>query len=329
MRHTAAVRRALRAAAADLPAGTDAVTVGVSGGGDSLALVAAACAEGFGVRAVVVDHGLQPGSAAVAARAAATCRDLGAEAEVVAVTVDGPGEGPARDARYRALGRAARGPLAVGHTADDDAEGVLLGLARGSGTTSLAGLAPVTVDHPAVAAGATLLWRPLLRVTREQTYGSCAELGLDPWRDPHNASPDVLRSRLRHEVMPLLREVLGEAVGANLARSARLLREDDDALRALTPTPGPGPLPVATLAGLPAALRRRTVRAWLRGRAGALTAAHLGAVDALVADWHGQGPVSVPWPSTMDAARRADLRLVVARRDADLVLDEQPRKRHV
>ncbi|WP_375804442.1 TilS substrate-binding domain-containing protein [Corynebacterium bovis] len=87
--------------------------------------------------------------------------------------------------------------------------------------------------------------------------------------------------------------------------------------------------PRASRVNAPAHPQGSPVRAWLRGRAGALTAAHLGAVDALVADWHGQGPVSVPWPSTMDAARRADLRLVVARRDADLVLDEQPRKRHV
>jgi len=234
----AAVRAAVGSALADVPEGAT-VLVACSGGPDSLAL-AAATAFVAGRRgrarwragAVVVDHGLQPGSADVAGRAAAACRELGLDpVEVARVEVAGPGgpESAARDARYAALDAAARrldaAAVLLGHTRDDQAEGVLLGIARGSGARSLAGMAP--------ARG--VLRRPLLGLTRAQTVDACAALGLEPWHDPTNAggAGDPLRSRVRAHVLPVLERELGPGVAAALARTAELLREDADALDAL------------------------------------------------------------------------------------------------
>lgn len=345
--HTLEVRRSLgRFLSAHAPrlSRGDAVVCGVSGGGDSLALAAACVHAGLDVTTVTVDHGLQDGSAQVARDAARTCRVLGAMARTVRVQVAGSGEADARDARYRALGECADGrPVLVAHTADDDAEGLLLALARGSGTGSLAGLREVTDDHPVVTAGAGWLGRPLLHATRADTLGSCAELELDVWHDPHNSSATILRSRVRNELLPLAREILGEHVGDALARSARLLREDadlldDQARRVLSDVGGAAPatLPVGAVAGRPAPLRRRVLRQWLGARVGPLTSRHLEALDALIADWHGQGAVALPYPatgspsapsqtSTMGGTRR----LVVRRRrtatGSQLVLEQEDR----
>ena len=279
--------------------------VALSGGADSLALTEAAAHVGrrLGARvtALVVDHGLQAGSAAVAATAAATARDLGVDsARVLTVRVDGPGgpEAAARRARYAALRGElpAGGLLLLGHTRDDQAETVLLGLGRGSGPRSLAGMRPL--DPP--------LARPLLDVPRAVTVEACAALGLRPWADPHNTDPRFTRVRLRAEVLPLLDEVLSGGVAAALARTAAQLREDGAALdefagelfdRASLPTaPGAaGELDVQTLETAPAALRRRVLRRWLLGAGVAeLTDAHLRSVDALVAAWRGQGGVWLP-----------------------------------
>lgn len=264
------------------------VAVALSGGADSLALLTGALAEGLDVVALAVDHGLQEGSAAVAERAAATARELGARATVLTVTVSGPGgpEAAARAARYAALDAARDGaPVLLGHTLDDQAETVLLGLGRGSGARSLAGM----------AAWAAPYGRPLLGVRRADTRAACAELGLTPWEDPHNLDPRYTRVRVRTEVLPLLEDVLGGGVAESLARTAASLRADNDALDGLAPAPSGPDLPVEELAGLPAALRIRALRTWLAGRgARALTGAHLAAVDALVTDWHGQGPTAIP-----------------------------------
>ncbi|BDH55522.1 hypothetical protein MTP03_04610 [Tsukamurella sp. PLM1] len=137
--------------------------------------------------------------------------------------------------------------------------------------------------------------RPLLGVRRAETRAACAELGLAPWEDPHNVDPRFTRVRLRTEVLPLLEEVLGGGVAESLARTAASLRTDNEALDALAPAPSGPELAVEELAELPAALRLRTLRSWLAERgARALTAKHLAAVDALVSDWHGQGPAAVP-----------------------------------
>ena len=291
-----AVRRHLSSYAPTGP-----LAVACSGGADSLALAAATvhCArrDGRAVHGLVVDHGLQPDSAQVAARAAATARDLGcAQVQVLTATVHGPGgvEAAARRARYALLRCAAPtgAPVLLGHTLDDQAETVLLGLGRGSGPRSIAGMRPH--DPP---------WgRPLLGIRRTTTTAACAALGLQPWTDPHNADPAFRRSRLRAEVLPLLEDVLAGGVAEALARTAAQLAEDGDVLDALAAdlhqraaAGGGERLAVELLASAPAALRRRALRAWLHA-AGLtdLTDAHLRAVDNLVGCWRGQGAVALP-----------------------------------
>ncbi|MBP2475214.1 tRNA(Ile)-lysidine synthase [Crossiella equi] len=292
---------------------TGRVAVACSGGADSLALAAATvhCGRklGLAVQGLVVDHQLQTGSAEVARRAAEQLRGLGASAEVLTVRVTGSGgpEAAARRARYTALRAASDGvPVLLGHTRDDQAETVLLGLGRGSGPRSIAGMAEL--DPP---------WgRPLLGVSRATTEAACAALGLDTWRDPHNSDPAFTRVRLRREVLPLLEEVLQGGVAAALARTSAQLREDlatlDELAAALFEQVKDGVgLAVGPLRTAPAALRRRVLRTWLLAcGVSELTDAHLRSVDALVADWRGQGGVALP--GGLVAARAHD-RLVTDR----------------
>lgn len=291
--HVAAVRSAVREHLAGLGR-CDTVAVACSGGADSLALTALAVPlahrADLRVRCLTVDHGLQRGSRVVAERAAATARELGAdEAQLLPVTVAGAGgpEASARRARYAALRAAAAGaPVLLGHTRDDQAETVLLGLGRGSGPRSIAGMRPF--DLPWV--------RPLLEVSRADTVATCAALGLDPWRDPHNADPAFTRVRLRSEVLPLLEEVLQGGVAAALGRTARQVREDGEALDELAAAhPTGAELEVAPLACLAGAVRRRVLRRWLLDRGVAeVTDTHLRAVEGLVTQWRGQGPIWLP-----------------------------------
>jgi len=300
------VRHAVRAwLARHEPAGG--VVVALSGGADSLALAAATAAEAPSVRALVVDHRLQDGSGEVAAVAASQALDLGcARADVVPVDVTGPGglEAAARAARYAAL-EAGRGghPVLLGHTLDDQAETVLLGLARGSGGRSIRGMAEY--DAP---------WgRPLLGVRRDTTRRACAELGLPPHEDPHNADPGFTRVRLRTEVLPLLENALGGGVAGALARTAEQLREDGEVLdtlagQALASAKDGDDLVVERLAPVSVAVRRRVLRLWLLERgAKALTDKQLRAVDELIGRWRGQGGVAV-------GGGRPGVRLVASRR---------------
>ncbi|GGS16845.1 tRNA lysidine(34) synthetase TilS [Actinokineospora fastidiosa] len=296
------VRRAVRALLSRVE--PDRVAVAVSGGADSLALAAAA-AHVRPVEALIVDHGLQAGSARIAARVAEQMAALDVPARVLTVTVSGSGgiEAAARRARYAALREAADGALVLlGHTRDDQAETVLLGLGRGSGPRSIAGMR--ALDPP---------WgRPLLDLPRATTAAACAALGLTPWHDPHNADPRFTRVRLRTEVLPLMEEVLQGGVAAALARTAAQLREDlaaldDLAADLLTRAGDRGDLVVSELTPAPPALRRRVLRTWLL-RAGVpeLTDAHLRACDGLVGDWRGQRGVALPGGFV---ARRAHGRL--------------------
>jgi tRNA(Ile)-lysidine synthase len=290
---TAAVRRAVRRCLADVEGP---VAAAVSGGADSLALAAGLAFERPGSGAVVVDHGLQPGSDEVAAKAASQCAGLGLTARVLTAprpsvprapsasplppgglsrggpaAAGGP-EGRARHLRY-ALLDTVEGTVLLGHTKDDQAETVLLGLLRGSGARALSGMAPVRGQYR----------RPLLELTRATTRQACFEAGMDPWDDPHNDDPAFTRVRLR----ALLREVPVDG----LTRSARLLREDADALDALA-----SPVDdIQRLRALPGALRSRSLKLWAEQQCGqAVTSAHVDALRALVEDWHGQGPVALP-----------------------------------
>lgn len=300
-----AVRRALQH---HLAAPPGRVLVAVSGGADSLALAAAAAfvvpREGGSAAGVVVDHGLQQGSAEVAARAAQQIRGLGLEpVEAVRVRVvpgpDGP-EADARSARMAALSEVASrlgaGAVLLGHTRDDQAEQVLLGLVRGSGTRSLSGMPPARALGP----DGPVLLRPLLGTPRSVTRAACVALGLAPWEDPHNRDRRYTRVRARQALADLERD-LGPGVAAALARTAGLLRDDEEVLReraeAARRELGAPPWPATRLASLPAAVRRRLwhgAAVEAGSAATQLAAAHLAAVDALVTDWHGQGPVHLP-----------------------------------
>lgn len=311
--------------------------IGCSGGADSLCLVGCAVKQGWRVHAVVIDHGLQAGSADVATRAAHVCQALGATAEVVKVSPREATEAAAREERYRALGQVAqeRGglPVLVAHTGDDQAESLLLGLARGAGLGSIAGMPPILFHHPAVDAGATALGRPLLAVRRDNTIGACAELGITPWHDPTNTSGDNLRSRVRTQLIRQIRSVLGEAAVDNAIATAAMTRTDEDylarqaadALKECEPhdasidNPGSSDstsLDITTYLRQPRALRGRIVKQWLQHRAGPLTRAHVTAIDALATQWHGQGGVAIPWARTPAPPGR----LLVVRRHDELRL---------
>ncbi|AZZ80996.1 tRNA lysidine(34) synthetase TilS [Gordonia alkanivorans] len=237
------------------------VCVGLSGGADSLALTAAAVRAGLDVTALVVDHGLQEGSAGVAARAAGTARELGAAARVLEVRVGTRGglEAAAREARYAALDAARDGrPVLLAHTADDQAETVLLGLARGSGARSIAGMRAWKAP-----------WgRPLLRVRRMQTLAVCTELGLAVHHDPHNRDPRFTRVRLRADVIPMLDDVLQGGVVPALGRTADGLQDDNDALDAWAGAVWGSArtvdgLEIGPLQDVPRAVRTRVIRRWL------------------------------------------------------------------
>ena len=298
------VRRAVRAVLVkrdDRPL----ALIALSGGPDSLALAAAAAFEGpkagWRVGAVIVDHGLQDGSDAVAARASDQARQMGLDPVTVVrveVGTDGGPEAAARSARYAVLDRqtTASGAAFVllGHTLDDQAETVLLGLGRGSGAASLQGMAAATGRYR----------RPLLGIRRATTQQACADAGLEPWTDPHNTDPAYTRSRVRSEVLPVLERELGPGVAEALARTAEQLREDAEALDGFAEEVAEDladhaeaglSLPVSALATNPPALRQRIIRLAVASEFGvALSRAQTLEVARLVTDWHGQAGVDLP-----------------------------------
>ncbi|WP_411702566.1 tRNA lysidine(34) synthetase TilS [Corynebacterium sp. LaCa142] len=306
--HFLACRRAVRAAKME-----HTVAVGLSGGADSLALCAAMIAEGHDVIALCVDHGLQDGSRAQAEKAARQAESLGARARVLVVQVpDEAGnslEAVARQERYRAMSAAAREDgasrrggrsleIAVAHTADDQAETLLLGALRGR----VAGMPERTVVE-----GARVV-RPFLQVRRADTEGACAELGLEVWQDPQNADTDFRRVALRREIIPELSRVIGGDAVPALAQAAMDTARDEGYLAT------PATADCAELAALPEPRRRRAIAAWLVERGVKVTREGLGGIGKLCTNWHGQGPVAV------SSARQAGQRLEVARIGGKLAL---------
>ncbi|WP_309068233.1 tRNA lysidine(34) synthetase TilS [Microbacterium sp.] len=314
----AATRLAVRTALSDLADGS-VVLVALSGGADSLALAAAtaheARARGIRVGAVTVDHGLQDGSDRIALAAARKAADLGMDTTVVRVAVDGAGgpEAAAREARYGALRDAAAdaGASAVllGHTLDDQAETVLLGLARGAGATSLAGMAPSRTDDRG------LRWlRPFLGLRRPVTHDACAAQGLEAWHDPHNVDERFSRVRVRERILPVLEAELGPGIAEALARTAEQLREDtaafaemiDETIEDIVEHSEAGiAVSAAALAANPPALRNRIIRHVVQSEFGiALTRVQTLEVARLATEWAGQGPIDLP---ACIAARRGGL----------------------
>ena len=320
-----------------------ALVVGLSGGADSLALalttIDVAARAGIPVVTVTVDHGLRAGSGEEARRVADLAASLGARAVVETVSVEGPGgpEGSARDARRAALRAVAHcegAPILLGHTMDDQAETVLLRLARGSGPSSLRAIAPVSRDDD----GVTWL-RPLLGLRRTDTEQACAQAGLAPLQDPTNdidgpwraadGSP-LRRSALRHTAIPALASALGVDPVPALARTAALCAADDDALTqwasALAASATPGEehdsetghpsLAVSALLGAPRAVRTRALREAARAaRIRALSSAHVDALDDLVVAWRGQGPINLPGGTASRVGRGAHARIAFVARE--------------
>ncbi len=295
-----AVRKAVRTWLENYEAG-DTVLVAVSGGADSLALAHALSIESkefvVTVVGVTVDHQLQEQSGAQAQKVLEQLKNFGLDCIIKKVNVDLQNglEASARKARYEALQEVAKEKNAVavflGHTRDDQAETVLLGLARGSGTRSLSGMA----HHNG------LYVRPLLEITRMQNEMYCKELNLQFWNDPHNENPDFSRVRVRTEALPVLEKSIGPGIAEALARSAHLLRDDADALDHWAKREeihlDLADLDCAHLEGLPRAIRTRVIRAAIYeagAPAGMVTLEHVSAVEALISAWSGQGALNLP-----------------------------------
>ena len=294
------IRNAVRLWLEKLEAG-DLVCVAVSGGADSLALAYALSLEApklaIQLHAVTVDHQLQSGSAAQAVTVVVQMKSLGIETTVAKVSVEITEglEASARKARYAALDSVGDTLNAVaiflGHTRDDQAESVLLGLARGSGTRSLSGMA--------LHQGKYI--RPLLSITREQTEKLCNEVSLDAWQDPHNKDAEFARVRVRTVAIPTLEKTIGPGISEALARSAELLRHDADALDAWAEREiehlDLADLECEHLAHLPRAIRSRIIRMAIYAAgapSGSISAEHVASVEALIMGWSGQGPSHLP-----------------------------------
>jgi tRNA(Ile)-lysidine synthase len=278
------------------------VCIGVSGGADSLALAAAAKLESknfsIDLVAVIVDHGLQANSAEIAEFAKQQLIKLGFQDIFVGRAsvqiIDGL-EASARRARYKVFQQAIEtyGPntFLLGHTKNDQAEGVLLGLARGSGTKSLSGMQEVS----------GIFVRPLLGIDRATTEIACHESNIEFWVDPHNSNQDFTRVRVRENILPLLENEIGPGIIDALARSAKILREDATALdewaESVFRQVKPMDIEISILDGLPVAVRSRVLRMAIYAAgapAGSISAAHLEPIEAFVSDWRGQGHTSLP-----------------------------------
>ena len=295
------LRSAVRPFLENLTAGDSAI-VAVSGGADSLALAYVLIKEvpnlAITLIAVTVDHQLQTGSADQAKKVQEQLKAMGYQEviiEKVSVVEKSGIEADARTARYAALDAIAHAygasQVFLGHTRDDQAETVLLGLARGSGTRSLSGMATVNGKYA----------RPFLQLTRLQTVAACVEAEITPWNDPHNANEKFSRVRVRNKVMPVMEEEIGPGIAAALARSAAILRDDADALdemaQAVISRVDLSDLDCAALAELPRAIRSRILRAAIYAAgapSGSVSADHLAGVEALVTSWRGQGEASLP-----------------------------------
>jgi tRNA(Ile)-lysidine synthase len=290
-----ALRSAVRPLLEKLEAG-DSFLVAVSGGADSLALAKALYLEAqllaLNPIAITIDHQLQENSHLQAAKVSAQLKEIGYGEVItkkVVVALDSGLENGARDARYAAIAESVEATKAVkvflGHTYNDQAETVLLGLARGSGARSLSGMA--------IENGIYL--RPLLAISRAETEAACKEWSLDFWNDPHNLNTEFTRVKVRREVIPYLEEHLDPGISRALVRTAALLRDDADALDLWAEAEATD-LECDRLAALPKAIRTRIIRqaAFAAGATpGKLTYEQVGAIDALICAWKGQGQVSL------------------------------------
>ena len=226
-------------------AGTE-VTCAVSGGADSMALMVLAHESGLSVRAVHVNHGLRPTSSRDAEFIAPVAERLGITLDVAHVSIEpGPNlEARARDVRYSVMPT----DVLTGHTADDQAETVLINLLRGAGARGLGAMRPG-------------MRRPLLDLRRDETRALCASLGIHVVEDETNSDPRFQRNRIRHELVPLMADISRRDPVPLLCRTADALRDDDDLLEELAADIDPAD--ALALARAPRALARRAIRRWL------------------------------------------------------------------
>ena len=273
------------------------ILFGCSGGADSLALALALIAEREGktIIPVVVDHGLQPESKKITADVVSKLKSIGfnrIESAIAQVVVTDGLEASARRARYKVFNQYidTYQPeyFFLAHTLNDQAESVLLGLARGSGARSLAAMA---VEN-------NKFIRPLLKISRATTESACEESGVEYWSDPHNEDLKYSRVRVRKNVLPNLESNLGPGITEALVRSADLLRDDADALDALArfeiTRVGDD---VNLIGALPRAIRSRVIRQLAISNGcpiNDLTRDHVLSIDALITNWHGQGALNLP-----------------------------------
>ena len=278
--------------------------IAVSGGADSLALAAACEFEakklGLKIAAAVIDHSLQNNSDKVAAQTAKTLAALGFEEVVVKKIAVGKAGGPeaaARSARYIALETLRQKTkshfIVLGHTSSDQAETVLLGLVRGSGSKSLSGMSEKT----------GFLLRPLLDIERATTEAFCKDSGIKYWSDPQNKDEKFLRVMIRKHVLPFLEKQLGGSVAASLVRTSDQLREDntylesqaDKSFKKYAKVSGSGiSFDAKALEKLPAAILNRVIKKALDGFGSESSRIHVLAVSDLVLSWHGQKPLALP-----------------------------------
>ena len=247
---------------------------------------------------VVVDHGLQEGSAQITSQTISKLKAIGytqVESAVAQVKITDGLEASARRARYQIFNQFidTYRPkyFLLAHTLNDQAESVLLGLARGSGARSLSGM----------AAENNIYVRPLLKISRHTTVAACREGGIEIWSDPHNDDLRFARARTRKNVLPNLEENLGPGITEALVRSADLLRDDADALDSFAleyfAQTDPFNLSVNELERLPKAIRTRVLRLAIYkagSPTGSLSAEHINGAEALISDWHGQKELSLP-----------------------------------
>ena len=278
--------------------------IAVSGGADSLALAAASEFEakklGLKIAAAVIDHSLQKDSDKVAAQTAKTLAALGFDEVVVKKITVGKAGGPeaaARTARYTALEtlrqKTKSNFVVLGHTSSDQAETVLLGLVRGSGSKSLSGMSEKT----------GVLLRPLLGIERATTEAFCKDSGIKYWSDPQNKDEKFLRVMIRKHVLPFLEKQLGGSVAASLVRTSDQLREDntylesqaDKSFKKYAKVSGSGiSFDAKALEKLPAAIMNRVIKKALDSFGSESSRTHVLAVSDLVLSWHGQKPLALP-----------------------------------
>lgn len=291
------IRKAVKPWIAD---SSQTILFGCSGGADSMALALALFLEANQTKVipVVVDHGLQDGSAQITSQTISKLKEIGytqVETAVAQVKITDGLEASARRARYQIFNQFidTYRPkyFILAHTLNDQAETVLLGLARGSGARSLSGMA---VEN-------NIYVRPLLKISRQTTVAACHEGGIEIWSDPHNDDLRFARVRARKNALPILEENLGPGITEALVRSADLLRDDADALDSFAleyfAQTDPLNLSVNELERLPRAIRTRVLRLAIYqagAPAGSLSAEHINGAEALISDWHGQKELSLP-----------------------------------